>query len=96
MGNTPAGHGAATYNPQYQNQQQTPQYGNEPQQGQGYGQEGGYYGQNQGEYGANQGYYGGQHTGATELQQPPNAYRGGDQVYSPPAGPPPGKEGVVR
>lgn len=96
VGNTPAGHGAATYNPQYQNQQQQPQYGNETQQAPAYGQNEGLYGQNQANPGSNQGYYGGQQTGATELQQPPNAYRGDDQVYSPPAGPPPGKDGVVR
>ena len=97
MGNTPAGHGAATYNPQYQNpQQQQPQYGTETQQNPGYGQNEGFYGQNQGNVGSNQGYYGGQQTGAVELQQPPQVYRGGDQVYSPPAGPPLGKEGIVR
>jgi Chitin synthesis regulation, resistance to Congo red len=97
--NTPAGHGPAQYNPQYPNQQQQPQYGQESQQqNQGWGQQGGYYNQNQtqGGYGANQGYYGGQQTGATELQQPPNAYRGGDQVYEPPSGPPPAKDGIVR
>lgn len=88
---TPAGQGPATYNPQYQQ----PQYGQGNQQGQGFGG-GGYYNQNQGANGANQAYYGGQQTGTAEPQQPPNAYRAGDQVYSPPAGPPPGKEGVVR
>ncbi|KAL8678479.1 MAG: hypothetical protein Q9186_005183 [Xanthomendoza sp. 1 TL-2023] len=44
--------------------------------------------------GANQGYFGGQQTGV-ELQQPNNSYqpqRGGDQVYNPPPGPPPGKD----
>lgn len=84
VGNTPPGHGAATYNPQYQEQQQ-PQYGYNNQTQPGYGANG-----------TNQGYYGGQQTGATELQQPPNAYHGGDQVYSPPSGPPPGKDGIVR
>ncbi|KAF7511134.1 hypothetical protein GJ744_005365 [Endocarpon pusillum] len=97
VGNTPAGHGAATYNPQYQNQtQQQPQYGNQSAPAYDQGQEGGYYNQTQGGTGANQGYYGGQQTGATELQPPPNAYRAGDQVYEPPAGPPPGKDGIVR
>ncbi|CRG90729.1 hypothetical protein PISL3812_07774 [Talaromyces islandicus] len=37
-----------------------------------------------------QGYYGAQQSGI-ELQQPQHAYQGGDHVYSPPAGPPPGK-----
>lgn len=86
MANTPAGHGAATYNPQYQNQQ-LPQYGQGHPPNQGGGQDGGYYNENQG-------YYGGQQTGAT-VQQPPNVY-GGNETYAPPAGPPPGKEGVVR
>jgi hypothetical protein len=103
----PAGHGAATYNPQYQNQQQ-PQYGygnqqqQQPQYGAGnqqqgnaeYGQTGGYYNQNQASDGANQGYYGGGQQpahGATELQSPPYTYQGGQNAYTPPAGPPPGK-----
>ncbi|PYH34284.1 resistance to Congo red protein [Aspergillus neoniger CBS 115656] len=34
------------------------------------------------------GYFGGQQTGI-ELQQPPNAYHGGERVYQPPPGPPP-------
>ncbi|CAF9907218.1 MAG: hypothetical protein HETSPECPRED_007073 [Heterodermia speciosa] len=55
----------------------------------------GYYGNNQ----AGQGYFGGQQNGV-ELQQPNSSYqpqRGGDPVYSPPAGPPPGKgDGIVR
>jgi hypothetical protein len=52
---------------------------------------------NQGYYGntnnGNQGYFGGQQTGV-ELQPPQNTHppqRGGDAVYEPPPGPPPGK-----
>lgn len=51
-----------------------------------------------GNTGANQGYFGGQQSGV-ELQQPNNVYqppRGGDGGYAPPAGPPPGKEGIIR
>lgn len=54
-----------------------PQYTPNPHQG--------YYAPNQG-----QGYFGGQQTGI-ELQQPPNAYHAGEQVYPPPPGPPPSK-----
>jgi hypothetical protein len=51
--------------------------------------------------GANQGYYGGygQQQQGVELQQPQPTYgRGGDDVYAPPAGPPPGKggDGIIR
>ena len=46
------------------------------------------------QYGAgNQGYFGGQQSGV-ELQQPNSTYQpqyGGNPVYAPPAGPPPGK-----
>lgn len=55
-----------------------------PQQNYGYNQYGG----------GNQGYFGGQQSGV-ELQQPNSTYqpqRGGDPVYSPPSGPPPGKQ----
>jgi len=62
--------------------------------------------QNQNQYGANQGYYAQQPYGqqpygqqnGVELQPPqPTHGRGGDDVYAPPAGPPPGKaEGVIR
>jgi hypothetical protein len=47
--------------------------------------------------GANQGYYGQQQ--GVELQQPQPTYgRGGDDVYAPPSGPPPGKggDGIIR
>ncbi|OCK85159.1 hypothetical protein K432DRAFT_431743 [Lepidopterella palustris CBS 459.81] len=48
--------------------------------------------------GQNQGYYGQQN--GVELQSPMPAHygaRGGDNVYSPPSGPPPGKEdGIIR
>ena len=78
----PFGHGPATYNPNVSTQQAYPQQ-------ETYNQEGGYYGQNQG-------YFGGQQTG-TELREPENAYRAGDQVYEPPTGPPPKKgNGFVR
>ena len=64
-----------------------PMYSPPPQGQQGYNP-----GYNQ--YGAgNQGYFGGQQTGV-ELQQPNNTYQpqqGGQPVYAPPAGPPPGK-----
>lgn len=62
-----------------------------------YGNQGnqGYYGNNQ----AGQGYFGGQQNGV-EIQQPNSSYqpqRGGDPVYSPPAGPPPAKgDGIIR
>lgn len=81
----PFGHGAATYNPNYRNQQAAPQQSAPPNY-----QQGGYYGENQG-------YFGGQQTG-TELREPENAYRGGDTVYTPPTGPPPKKEGdgIIR
>ncbi|KAJ4346569.1 uncharacterized protein N0V89_010500 [Didymosphaeria variabile] len=80
------------YNNNYQ--QPPPQYSAQPQG------EGGYYGG-----GANQGYYGnngqtpyGQANGV-ELQPPQQAHqaRGGEDVYSPPPGPPPGKgDGIIR
>jgi hypothetical protein len=84
----PFGHGQATYNPNYQQQQQPPQnanYNSPPTY-----QQGGYYG-------ANQGYFGGQETG-TELREPENTYRGGDAVYESPTGPPPKKsgDGIIR
>ncbi|KAF2711603.1 hypothetical protein K504DRAFT_475400 [Pleomassaria siparia CBS 279.74] len=50
---------------------------------------------NQPQYAANAGYYGQQpyaQQNGVELQQPQPTYgRGGDDVYAPPAGPPPGK-----
>lgn len=77
-GRTPWGHGPATYNPGHDNQQ----WQNGPPQ----------YTPNQGYYGGqNQGYYNGQQ-GGVEMQPPPQAYRGGDNVYEPPVGPPPGKK----
>jgi len=82
-GNTPFGHGQAQYNPNYQTQQAPPPptYN----QTQNYG---GYYGG-----GENQGYFGGNRQADVEMTSPQNAYtnRGGDNVYSPPAGPPPNK-----
>jgi len=89
----PTGHGPAQYTggaqPYYNNQQQpAPPYSAAPQQG--------YYG-NQG----NQGYFGGGQQNGVELQQPQSSYQpqaGGDPVYNPPAGPPPGKQhdGIIR
>ena len=79
-GRTPWGHAPATYNPNYQTQNQpAPPYNQA--QNQNYG---GYYGENQG-------YFGGRQTDV-EMQPPQNAYRGGDNVYNPPPGPPPGKQ----
>ncbi|MCJ1466290.1 hypothetical protein MMC07_004909 [Pseudocyphellaria aurata] len=92
-GRTPAGHGPAQYTgaqPYYGNNQQPPPVYGAPQ--------------NQPYYGngnpSNQGYFGGQQSGV-ELQQPQGAYRppgGGDSVYNPPAGAPPGKggDGIIR
>ncbi|KAK4946606.1 hypothetical protein LTR10_014458 [Elasticomyces elasticus] len=79
VGRTPWGHGQATYNPNYQTQQQPsyqPQTENVNQ--------GGYYGQNQG-------YFGGRQTDV-EMQPPSNTYQGGENVYQPPPGPPPAKK----
>ncbi|EXJ91385.1 hypothetical protein A1O1_04497 [Capronia coronata CBS 617.96] len=79
-GQVPWGHGAATYNPNYQTQptsQQAPPQYNQAQNN------GGYYGQNQG-------YFGGRQTDV-EMQPPQNVYRGGEDVYQPPPGPPPAK-----
>lgn len=63
----------------YYNYQPPPQYTPNPPPA-------GYYGGGT----TNQGYFGGQQTGI-ELQTPQNAYRPGEQVYSPPPGPPPAK-----
>ncbi|KAL8940598.1 MAG: hypothetical protein Q9211_002193 [Gyalolechia sp. 1 TL-2023] len=95
-GRTPAGHAPAQYtgaqpplgggNPYNSQAAAQPVYSPPPNQN--------YYGTP----GANQTYFGGQQSGV-ELQSPNNTYqppRGGDQVYSPPNGPPPGKEGIVR
>ncbi|KAL8724547.1 MAG: hypothetical protein Q9166_007889 [cf. Caloplaca sp. 2 TL-2023] len=98
-GRPPPGHGPAQYTgaqpaPYYNNQ---PAYNNQPSAAPVYSPppaNQNYYGNG----GANQGYFGGQQSGV-ELQQPNNSYqpqRGGDQVYSPPAGPPPGKDGIIR
>lgn len=65
--------------------------------GGGYYNQGGYnQGYNQG-YDQNQGYYGQQQTNIP-LQQPGNTYypRGGEDVYSPPPGPPPGTSPEIR
>ena len=100
-GQTPAGHAPAQYTQSPYQQQQPPvggyqapppQYGNQNSQGYGYGQP---------PQGQNQGYYGGQPQQQTgvELQSPEVAYhgQGGQNVYQPPAGPPPGKtDGIVR
>lgn len=91
----PPGHGPAQYTgappQQYNgNTSAAPPYSPPANQG--------YYGQGYNS-GSNQGYFGGQQQGV-ELQQPENAYaRGGEEVYSPPAGPPPGKkagDGIIR
>ena len=74
------GHGQATYNPNYNSQQAPPAYG-QPQN-ENYNSYGG---------GQAQSYYGNRDT---EMQPPQNVY-GGDG-YAPPAGPPPGKTGIVR
>lgn len=102
-GRTPAGHAPAQYtgaqpyyagNPQYNNAAQgaaPPVYSPPPNQT--------YYGNGQGNGQGNPGYFGGQESGI-ELQQPQSAYqpqRGGDPVYAPPMGPPPGKgDGIIR
>lgn len=56
-----------------------------------------YYGNNTAGHGANQSYFGGgQQQNGIELQQPQSTYQpatGGDPVYQPPSGPPPGKQG---
>ena len=98
-GRPPPGHGSAQYTgaqpaPYYNNQ---PTYNQQPAGPPGYSSpppNQNYYGNG----GANQGYFGGQQSGV-ELQQPTNSYqppRGGDQVYNPPSGPPPGKDGIVK
>ncbi|KAL8999242.1 MAG: hypothetical protein Q9169_001907 [Polycauliona sp. 2 TL-2023] len=86
-GRPPPGHGAA----QYTGAQAQPNYNNQANYNQqpAYAppQNSNYYGNG----GANQSYFGGQQSGV-ELQQPNSSYqpqRGGDQVYSPPSGPPP-------
>lgn len=92
-GNTAPGHGAPQYTgapqPQYGGNNGAPPVYSPPPQNQGY------YGGTPNQYGgANQGYFGGQQQSGVELQQPNSAYvpqRGGDPVYSPPSGPPPGK-----
>ncbi|KAF9733298.1 hypothetical protein PMIN06_007500 [Paraphaeosphaeria minitans] len=75
--------------------QPPPQYTPQPQQGSHYGT-----GVNQGYYGNNgqQPYPYGQANGV-ELQQPQQSHlaRGGEDVYSPPPGPPPTKgDGIIR
>ncbi|KAL8873271.1 MAG: hypothetical protein Q9174_001240 [Haloplaca sp. 1 TL-2023] len=94
-GRTPAGHGPAQYTgaqPHYNSGPiGQPGYG-PPNQG---GLNQGYYGNNN----PNQGYFGGGQQTGVELQTPNQSYqpqRGGDQVYNPPAGPPPGKDGIIR
>lgn len=108
-GRTPAGHAPAQYTGaqpyiagnQAQNQPAPPYSPTNNQAGNQ-----GYYGNtpgNQGYYGNNQdgqGFFGGQQNGV-ELQQPNSTYqpqRGGDPVYTPPPGPPPGKggDGIIR
>lgn len=96
QGRTPAGHAPAQYagaQPYYGNNNgaAAPPYSPPDNQG--------YYNQGYNNQGANQGYFGGQQQGV-ELQQPANTYaRGGENVYQPPTGPPPGKtggDGIVR
>ncbi|KAF2839479.1 hypothetical protein M501DRAFT_1002903 [Patellaria atrata CBS 101060] len=76
--------------PHYQQQQQgweqpAPPYSASPGH-----PHGGYYGQQNGQQ------YGQQSSGI-ELQAPQQAYHGGDNVYNPPAGPPPNKgDGIIR
>ena len=78
LGRTPAGHGAANYNPNYQQQQtQQPYYNNSNNPAPQYNT------------GGNNGYYGNE----AGVQQPPASYGGynsGQPVYAPPAGKPPG------
>lgn len=97
-GRPPPGHGPAQYTGSQQ--QYGNQYNNQPSNAAPpvytSPENQGYYGNG----GANQGYFGGQQSGI-ELQHPQGAYqpqRGGDTVYTPPTGPPPGKEGdaVIR
>lgn len=85
----PPGHGQAQYTGYGGNQGAPPPvYSAPPNQGYNYNQP----------QGANQGYFGGQQNGV-ELQQPNSAYvRGGQEVFAPPAGAPPGVkgDGIVR
>lgn len=83
VGRAPFGHGQAQYNPQYETQQ--PQQGNAPPN---YNQAQGGYGNTNGG-GAAQGYYGGGRD--VEMQPPASTYQGGENVYTPPPGPPPNK-----
>ncbi|KAL8830980.1 MAG: hypothetical protein Q9191_001129 [Dirinaria sp. TL-2023a] len=93
-GRTPAGHAPAQYTgapqPYYQQSNNAAPAYAPPNQG--------YYGHD-----SNQGYFGGGQQNSVELQPsfPSNTYqpqRGGDNAYSPPPGPPPGKQndGIVR
>lgn len=93
-GRTPAGHAPAQYTgapqPHYQQSNNAAPAYAPPNQG--------YYGHD-----SNQGYFGGGQQNGVELQPsfPSNTYqpqRGGDNVYNPPPGPPPGKQndGIVR
>lgn len=75
---------------------------NNQQTGNTYNSNEGYYGQGVGNNQQSYGYapnngYGGQQNGV-ELQQPQQSYqRGGENVYSAPSGPPPGKgDGIIR
>ncbi|MCJ1273379.1 hypothetical protein MMC21_001170 [Puttea exsequens] len=97
-GQTPAGHapaqytgGAAPYYGNNNNNAAAPPYSPTNQ---------GYYGNQYNGGGTNQGYFGGGQQQGVELQQPSNAYaRGGENVYQPPVGPPPGKkegDGIIR
>ncbi|KAK2754370.1 hypothetical protein FQN54_007014 [Arachnomyces sp. PD_36] len=69
--------------PQYQQQYYDPNGGTYPPPPQYQGPSPAYMNQNPS-------YYGGQQQGV-ELQQPQNAYHGGQNVYAPPPGPPPAK-----
>ncbi|KAI9824871.1 MAG: hypothetical protein M1832_001476 [Thelocarpon impressellum] len=96
-GKTPPGHGPAQYNMHAQPQAYpgppgggaAPPYSPQPAAG--------YYGGQQ--VPPQQGGFSGQQQNGVELTQPPSTYqpaRGGDPVYSPPVGAPPGKDGVIR
>ena len=92
QGGPPQGQWAGAQNQGYYgNNQAAPPYSPTANQGYNYNQ--------QPAYGGNQGYFGGQQNGGVELQSPDGAHmRGGENVYQPPAGPPPNKanDGIIR
>ena len=99
-GKTPVGHGPAQYAGPIGTQQQQQQQYAAPPYSPPVNNNNNYYGGPNGnrEVSQQQG-YSGQENGI-ELESPANAYvpaHGGDQVYNPPVGAPPGKmDGVVR